>query len=101
MKPVAVTLNIYIYILTLVIKLINNKDPEFKIGDNFRISKYENIFAKVYALNWSEEVFVKNTYTYLISDLIVEETVGRFYIKEFQKTNQKEFRIEKSNQVKR
>ena len=89
MKPVAVTLNIYIYILTLVIKLINNKDPEFKIGDNFRISKYENIFAKVYALNWSEEVFVKNTYTYLISDLIVEEIVGRFHIKELQKKKSK------------
>ena len=24
----------------------NKKDPKFKIGDNFRISKYKNIFAK-------------------------------------------------------
>ena len=31
---------------------------KFKIGDIFRISKYENIFAKGYIPNWSEEVFV-------------------------------------------
>ena len=24
----------------------NKKDPRFKVGDNFRISKYKNIFAK-------------------------------------------------------
>ena len=31
---------------------------KFKIGDIVRISKYENIFAKGYTPNWSEEVFV-------------------------------------------
>ena len=36
----------------------NKKDPKFKIGDYVRISKYKNIFAKGYALNWSEEVFL-------------------------------------------
>ena len=36
----------------------NKKDPKFKVGDHVRISKYKNIFAKGYALNWSEEVFV-------------------------------------------
>ena len=57
--------------------------------------------AKRDALNWSEEVFViikiKNTvpWTYVISDLKGEETVGNFYGKELQKTNQKGFRIEK------
>ena len=39
-------------------KEINNKDPKFKIRDTVRISKYENIFAKGYTPNWSEEVFV-------------------------------------------
>ena len=43
----------------------NKKDPKFKVGDNVRISKYKNIFAKGYTPNWSEEVFVaskiKNT----------------------------------------
>ena len=36
----------------------NDKDPEFKVGDHVRISEYQNIFAKRYTLNWSEEVFV-------------------------------------------
>ena len=40
---------------------------------------------------------IKNTvpWTYEISDLNGEEIVGSFYEKELQKTNQKEFRIEK------
>ena len=33
--------------------------------------------------------------TYVISDLKNEEIVGTFYEKELQKTNQKEFRVEK------
>ena len=41
-------------------KKINNKDPKFKAGDRVRISKYKNVFAKVYVPNWSEEVFVAN-----------------------------------------
>ena len=36
----------------------NKKDPKFKVGDHVRISKYQNIFAKGYAPNWSEEFFV-------------------------------------------
>ena len=35
----------------------NDKDPKFKFGDRVRIPKYENIFAKGYTTNWSEEVF--------------------------------------------
>ena len=79
----------------------NKKDPKFKVGDNVRISKHKNIFAKGYTPNWSEEVFVinkiKNTvpWTYAISDLNGEEITGSFYEKELQKTSQKEFRIEK------
>ena len=34
-------------------------------------------------------------WTYVISDLNGQEIVGSFYEKELQKTNQKEFRIEK------
>ena len=36
----------------------NKKDPKFKRGDNVRISKYKNIFAKGYTPNWSGEIFV-------------------------------------------
>ena len=79
----------------------NKKDPKFKVGDHVRISKYKNIFAKGYAPNWSEEVFVvskiKNTvsWTYVVSDLNGEEITGSFCEKELQKTSQEKFRIEK------
>ena len=79
----------------------NEKDPKFKVGDHVRISKFKNVFAIGYSPNWSEEIFIvkkiKNTvpWTYVISDLNGEEIVGSFYKKELQKTNQKEFRIEK------
>ena len=94
MKPVDVKSNTYIDSS----KKIYNKNPKFKISDIVRISEYKNIFAKLYAANWSEEVFVikvKNTvpWTYIINDLNGKEIVGTFYKKEFQKTNQKEFRI--------
>ena len=79
----------------------NAKDPKFKIGNHVGISKYKSIFAKVYASNWSEEVFViskiKNTvpWTYVINDLNGKEIVGTFYEKKLQKINQEECRIEK------
>ena len=79
----------------------NKKGPKFKVNDHIRISKCKNIFAKGYVLNWSEEVFIvneiKNTvpWTYTINDLNNEKITGTFYEKELQKTNQKEFRIEK------
>ena len=82
-------------------KEVNDNDPKFKVGDHVRISKYKNIFAKGYAPNWYEEVFVvgkiKNTvpWTYVINDLNGEEIIGTFYGKEVEKTNQKEFWIEK------
>ena len=62
----------------------------------------KNIFAyQGYIPNWSEEVFIsskiKNTvpWRYVINDLNGEEIIRTFYQKELQKTNQKEFRIEK------
>ena len=39
-------------------KEVDDKGPKFKFGDHVRISKYKNIFAKGYAPNWSEEIFV-------------------------------------------
>ena len=97
MKPIDVKDNTYIN----TDKEINNTDPKFKVGDRVRISKYQNIFAKGYTPNWSEEIFVikkvKNTvpWTYIINDLNCEEITGTFYEKELQKTTQEEFRIEK------
>ena len=69
----------------------NKKNPKFKIGDNVRISKYRNIFAKGYIPNLSEVVFVINKikttvpWTYAISDLNGAEITGSFYEKELQK----------------
>ena len=97
MKPVHVKNNTYIDFE----KEVNDKDPKFKVGDHVRISKYKNIFAKGYTPNCSEDVFViseiKNTvpWTYVINDLNGEKIIEIFYEKELQKTNQKEFRIEK------
>ena len=97
MKPVDVKDNTYIYFE----KEFNDKNPKFKVVDYVRIFKYENIFSKAYMPNWSEEVFViskiKNAvpWTYVINDLNGEEIIGTFYERELQKTNQKEFRIEK------
>ena len=97
MRPVDVKYNTYIDFE----KEVNDKNPKYKIGNHVRISKYENIFAKGDMPNWSEEAFVirkiKNTvpWTYVINDLNGEEIIGTFYGKELQKTNQKEFRIEK------
>ena len=83
------------------IKEVNDKDPKFKVGDHVKISKYENIFAKGYTPNWSEEDFVikevKNTFpwTYVVNDVNGEVIIGTFYEKELQKTNQQRFKREK------
>ena len=61
MKPVDVKDNPYINFK----KEVNDKNPKFKVGDQVRVSKYKNIFAKGYMSNWSEEIFIiskiKNT----------------------------------------
>ena len=80
MKPINVTSDFY----AEYNKDFNKKDPKFKVGDHVRISKYKNIFAKGYAPNWSEEVFVvsgiKDTvpWTYVVSDLNGKELLEVF-----------------------
>ena len=97
MKPIDVKDNTYIDFG----KELNDNVPKFKVGDHVRISKYKNIFAKGYTPNWSEEVFaikkIKNTvpWTYVIDDLNGLEITRTFYVKELQKIDQQEFRIEK------
>ena len=97
MKPIDVKDNTYIDFE----KEVNDRDPKFVVGDHVKISKYKNIFTKGYTPNWSQEVFVvskiKNTFPwiYVINDLNGEEIIGTFMKKELQKTNQKEFTIEK------
>ena len=97
MKPVNVKDNTYIDFE----KEVNNKDSKFKVGDHLRISKFKNIFLKdtnqICLKKFLLLKKVKNTvpWTYVINDLNSEEITGTFYEKELQRTNQKEFRIEK------
>ena len=52
---------IYIYIILIYIdfnKENNKGSSKLKVDDDVRISKYNNIFAKVYVLYWLEEVLV-------------------------------------------
>ena len=86
--------NIYIddidieYILMSIIK----KVARYNVGDRVRISKFKNIFAKVYTPNWSREIFVINKindtvpWTYSLKDLNDEEILGSFYDRELQQT---------------
>ena len=70
----------------------NEKDCRSKVGDRVRISRYKNIFAKVYTPNWSKEIFIVDKindtvpYTYNLKDLNDEEIIGSFYDKELQKS---------------
>ena len=97
MKPIDVTSDSY----AEYNEDFNKKDPKFKVGDNVRISKYKNIFAKGYTPNWSEEVFVvskiKNTvlWTYVFSHLNGKEIIGSFCEQELQKNSQKKSGIVK------
>ena len=81
MKPVDVNSNTYIDFN----KENDKEGPKFKVGHHVRISKYKNIFAKGYVLNWSEKAFVIRNivlWTYVISDFNNEEIVRTFYEKE-------------------
>ena len=68
-------------------KEINVEDPKLKICDIARISKYKNIFAKGYALIWSEDVLVikkvENTmpWTFVVSELKDEQILETLYKK--------------------
>ena len=61
MIPIDVTDDYYAEYNEHPVKLHSNKkNPKFKVGDNVRISKYQNIFPKGCTPNWSEEVSVIN-----------------------------------------
>lgn len=66
---------------------------KFKIGDDVRISKYKNLFAKGYTPNWTTEIFkiikIKKTNpaTYLLQDGQGQPIAGSFYEHELQRTS--------------
>ena len=83
MKPGDVKSNAYINFN----KEINDRDPNLKISDIFRISKNKKNCGKVYVPNWPQEDIVikriKNTLlrTHVISDRKSKNIVGTFYKK--------------------
>ena len=98
MKPVDIKPNTYINSS----KEITYQDPKFKVGDNIRISKYNNSFAKEYIPNLCEQVFVitkvKNTapWIYILLVLLKEKKM----LEPFTKKNWKK-KFKKSLELKK
>ena len=66
----------------------NNKGPNVKVGDNVRISKCENIFAKGYVSNWSEELFViKKVKKDFVADILLVVLTEKKLLEHFAKKN--------------
>ena len=86
MKPVDVRPSTYIKSS----KEINYQDPKSKISDIVRISKYENILAKGYVPNWSEEVFViKKLKTLFRGHMLLVILKAKKVLESFTKKNSK------------
>ena len=49
-----------VHVMSLMLSILTDKDAKSKVGDQVKISKHNNICAKCYIPNWSEEVFVIN-----------------------------------------
>ena len=87
MKPVDATSSIYI---DFGMKN-NEKDSKFKNGGQVRKSKYKNISAKGFVLDWSEEVYLIKKLKIMCRGpislviLMVKKIVGTFYKKQLQK----------------
>ena len=68
----------------------NKKDPKFTFGDQVRISRYKNIFAKGYAPNWSEQVFVVSGIKITVRGLmLLVNWMGKKLMEVFMKKNYK------------
>ena len=64
-----------------------SKAPKIKVNGRVRITKYKNIFSRVYTENWSRDLFIidsalkTNPWTYKLKDLNGEKMIGSFYEK--------------------
>ena len=68
----------------------NDKDTEFKVSDNVRISKYKNIFAKEYTPNWPEKYFViKKVKNQFHGHTLLMISMMKKLLKQFMKKNYK------------
>ena len=97
MKPDDVKSSIYIDSS----KEINDKDPKFRMCDIVRISKYKNIFAKVYTPNclkkylWLKKLKTLCRRHMLLMILMEEKSLKRFKKNNCKKVNEKGVIIEK------
>ena len=91
-------------VLSNILKKPIIKQPKrmFKVGDNVRISKIKQTFAKGYEANWTFEVFTVDQVlstvpiTYKLKDFNGDPIEGSFYKQELQKTTVPEhYEIEK------
>ena len=55
----------------------NSKTPKVKVNDKVRITKYKNIFSKVYTENWSRKIF--------IIDSVLKTNPGTYKILKFKR----------------
>ena len=60
-----------IHILTYIDVENDGKDPKPKDGYHVRISKFRTIFAKDYALNWSEEALLVNKVEIIYHGIVI------------------------------
>ena len=83
-------------------KEINDKDPKLKICYKVRISKHKNNLAKSYnSVFLIEKVKNDVPWRYVINDPNAKKKILNYFIKkQLQKTNKKEFRIEKVINIK-
>ena len=99
--------NVYIDKLDEIANKYNNTrhrtikmGSEFKVGSHVRTSKYKNIFAKGYVINWSEEVVIKKLKTLCLGHMLIVILMEKKFLQRVnknncKKTNPKDFRTEK------
>ena len=83
-----------------IMKILIKKILNLKLVTTLEFQNIKTFLLKDILQNWSKEDFIINkienvvAWIYDISDLNGQKITGSFYEKEFQKTNQKELRIE-------
>ena len=85
MKPIDVKPSMYINFN----KGNNKEDPKFKVGDNVRISKFKNVFAKCYIWNWHEDSFVIKFKRMCRGDMLLVILIKKKLLEQFAKNNTK------------
>jgi len=93
--------NVYLsgQLVNAKINLVAGREEiRYRVGDHVRISKVKRVFEKGYEAKWTKEVFkiveINGEYDpvmFTIEDLQGEKIKGKFYAKELQKTELKDY----------